>query len=219
MLAKLTGHATLLVTFIVGLAILGIAVSARAADPPDHPWVVARQLYGLGAFGCLLAASLIGPLASVLPRLPGRSFLLAARRAVGVASFAFAVVHAASYVLPTLAASWRDFFSPGGLWVTGISLGALASVDLLVLSWTSRDAAIKRLGGKRWKRLHRTVHLVLPVVFLHAVLVGADFGLAPGIPSAERDFGSLVGFGLMLAVWATLMELRRRSLRFPAART
>ena len=46
-------------------------------------------------------------------------------------------------------------------------LAPLAWGLLLLLALTSFDAAIRWLGGKRWRALHRAVYLVVPLALLH----------------------------------------------------
>ena len=95
---------------------------------------------------------------------------------------------------------------------------------MIALGLTSRDAAVKSMGGRRWKRLHRTVYPLLAIVLLHAVFVGADFGVNRGPDvRAAPDAGALIGFLCLAAAWAVLALLRRRQWRwtprFIAART
>jgi DMSO/TMAO reductase YedYZ heme-binding membrane subunit len=56
-------------------------------------------------------------------------------------------------------------------------LGLLVLFDKIALGVTSRDAADIKMGGRNWKKLHRTIYMVLGLVLLHALFVGADFGL------------------------------------------
>ena len=69
----------------------------------------------------------------------------------------------------------------GGLFAAAVLLGALPLLGirladslmplawglLLLLALTSFDAAIRWLGGKRWRALHRAVYLVVPLALLH----------------------------------------------------
>ena len=147
--------------------------------------------------------------------MPLRGVLLAGRRAIGVSAFVIAIPHVACYLGPVLLQNWRNLYEPGLLWVVGLVLGLLAFLDLFILAWTSRDAAVKAMGGKRWKRLHRTVYIATPVLFLHALFVGTDFGLAT--PSkGDADYGSLIAFSILTGAWMVLAWLRHRGIRWPA---
>jgi sulfoxide reductase heme-binding subunit YedZ len=191
----------------------GAVVVSSAWDEPDigQVLVAARQLFGLWALGLLLASMLLGPLTSVFPWLPLRPTLMYGRRAIGVSALMFALLHVTAYGWSVFRRNWHEFYTPGVLWVVGLSLGLLALIDLVVLGVTSRDASVKSMGGRRWKRLHRSVYLVLPVILLHSVFVGADFGVNRGPDvRGEADAGALVGFLCLSAAWAALALLRRR---------
>jgi DMSO/TMAO reductase YedYZ heme-binding membrane subunit len=211
----MTRHITWLIGIGAAGAILGIAALAAGEPTATAAWVAARQYYGLTAFGLLLGSCLIGPLAAVFPRMPLRGILISGRRAIGVSACILAVPHVACYAGPVLLRHWQELYAPGLLWVCGLVLGLLALVDMAVLAWTSRDAAVRSWGAKRWKRLHRTVYLVVPVVFVHAVLIGSDFGRA-GPSGAEADVGSLVAFAVGIGCWFVLVILRERGVRWPA---
>jgi DMSO/TMAO reductase YedYZ heme-binding membrane subunit len=183
------------------------------ADAPEFgaALVEARQLYGLWALAFLLASMIIGPLASVLPWLPLKAPLMYARRAVGVSALGFATLHVTAYIWSVGRRNRHEFYTPGVLWVIGLTLGLIAIADMSALGLTSRDAAVKRMGGKRWKRLHRTVYIVVWVILLHALFVGADFGLNRGPDvRGNADFGSLIGFLSITAGWLILALARRR---------
>ena len=192
------------------IAAVSIAVTA-ALDPIGQRLITARELFGLWALGLLLASLMIGPLFSVLPRLPLRSFLMYGRRALGITTFLFAVLHVGCYFWPLLGARWRELFTPGAVWVVGLGIGMLAMTNMAALAFTSTDATVKRLGGRRWKRLHRTVYVLLVMVLAHAVLVGADFGVTrPPDVRGPPDAGALFGFACVALAWAVLFYLRKR---------
>lgn len=102
-----------------------------------------------------------------LRQLFGKSILVKAlayrRRELGVSVFAFALLHFLLYLpyvgsLEALMADWDKLFILSGL---------LALLLLLVLAATSNKASTRRLGGKRWKALHRLAYVVLVLVIYH----------------------------------------------------
>lgn len=209
--------------FARGLIYVGALVAA-AAVAFSAKWgesdlgqvlVAARQLYGLWALALLLASMLLGPLTSVLPWLPFRASLMYGRRAVGVSALMFAVLHVVTYLWAVVWRNWRELYTPGGLWVAGLILGLLALSDMIALGVTSRDASVKKMGGRKWKRIHRTVYVALAVVLLHALFLGADFGLNRGPDvKGEADFGSLITFVCISMALFVLILLRRRGLHW-----
>ncbi|MGA2262915.1 MAG: ferric reductase-like transmembrane domain-containing protein [Acidobacteriota bacterium] len=200
-------------------AILGVAVSS-ALDAPDatHAWVEARELYGLWALSLLLTSMLAGPLSFVLPWVPLKAHLILGRKAIGVSAFVLAVSHVACYLGPTLLRNWSSLFSPGRLWIAGLLLGLAAFADMATLAITSRRKAIRRLGPHRWKRLHRSIYLLLPATLLHATFVGADFGVNKG-PDVitDVDAGCLVTMLSLAMAWLILLILRKKRLRWTPA--
>jgi sulfoxide reductase heme-binding subunit YedZ len=210
-------HVRVLIYIAAGVSAAAIAItSAVGAGSFGQAAVTARQLFGLWALGLLLGSMSVGPLTSVLPSLPLKIHLIYGRRAIGISAFAFAVAHMLCYAVPVAARNWRECYLPGVLWLTGLALALMAFTDMSILALTSRDAAVKRMGGRRWKWWHRTIYLLLPLVLLHALCNGADFGLnrAPDVRGVP-DAGALVGFAVAGAVWLILFVLRRRGVRWP----
>jgi len=209
-------YARMLIGIGATVAAVSIVFSACWGESDfGHFLVTARQLFGLWALGLLLASILLGPLTSVLPWMPFKSSLMFGRRAVGIAALAFAGLHVAAYLWSVGRRHWNELYTPGILWLIGLTLGLVAFADLVVLGVTSTDASVKRMGGRKWKRLHRTIYVALIVVLFHAFLVGADFGFnhGPDVTSGA-DYGSLVGFALVAAVWLLLVYGRRRGWRW-----
>ena len=204
-------------TYIAAVAAaLGVAVASAMGSPSFGQTLVdARQLYGLWSLGFLLASMLLGPLSAVLPWIPWKSSLLYARRAVGVSSLLFAVLHVGCYVWSLLLRNWRELYTTGVLWVAGLVLGTVAFTDMVALGLTSRNQAVKQMGGRKWKRLHATVYIALPVVLIHSLFVGADFGInrAPDV-SGQPDAGAGITFFCLSSVWLVLFVLRHRNVRW-----
>lgn len=139
---------------LVGLG----ATGGLGANPVEF---VVRSL-GTWTLVLLVATLAITP----LRRLLHWPWLAAQRRMTGLFCFFYALLHVASYAgidqrfdWPALAADVvrRPF----------ITAGMVAFVLLLPLAATSSDAAIRRLGGRRWQRLHRLVYAVAVAAILH----------------------------------------------------
>lgn len=199
------------------LSAIGVAVVC-AMDDPETPWIGARQLFGLWALGLLLASMLIGPLTAVFRPFPFRGHLVLGRRAIGIACFGFAVLHALSYTGTLISQGGVSHFISealleGTLGVVGLLIGAALLLALAVLTATSFDHMLVKLG-RRWKTIQNAVYLILPLSLIHALLLGADFGLhkARGV-TGEADVGALLGMFSLTAVWLALFILRRRGVR------
>jgi methionine sulfoxide reductase heme-binding subunit len=116
---------------------------------------------GRNALMFLIAALAVTP----IRRLTGWNRVQLVRRMVGVWSFAYAFLHVTTYVvfdkLGDVAAIAEDVFKRRFIFV-----GMLAFVILLVLTLTSTNGMIRRLG-KRWQRLHRLVYVAVLAATIH----------------------------------------------------
>ncbi len=109
------------------------------------------------------------PLCLMFPgaRLP--RWLLANRRYLGVASFAYALLHAVTYIERK---GELDVIVDEALEV-GMATGWVATALMLLLAVTSNDASVRRLR-KAWKSLHRWVYAAAVLTYLHWVLSAFD---------------------------------------------
>ena len=127
------------------------------------------QASGEWAIWCLMATLAVTPLRRLFPRHAWTAWLLPRRRYLGVAAFAYALLHAAVYVLrlgdlPRIAAEALE---------AGLLTGWLAFAIFVPLAVTSNDASVRRLG-RAWKRLHRFVYAAAVLSFAHWILVAFD---------------------------------------------
>lgn len=123
--------------------------------------------------GLLFVALAITPLGRVAAKSGWLAFFRFHRRAIGVASFAYAALHTVVY----LERKWgADLIVTEGL-KPGIATGWLALVIYLLLALTSNNRSVRRLG-KSWKTLHRSVYAGAVLVFAHWILTAFDAQLA-----------------------------------------
>jgi sulfoxide reductase heme-binding subunit YedZ len=199
------------------VAAIGVGVVC-AMDDPKTPWIGARQLYGLWALGLLLASMLIGPLTAIFRPFPLRGHLILGRRAIGIACFAFSMLHAMSYTLVLLAQGgighfFNEAMEEGTLWMIGLGMGAIILVILGVLTATSFDHMLVKLG-RRWKTIQNLVYIVLPLGLIHATLLGADFGFHKARDvSTEPDVGAFLGMSVVTGLWFLLFMMRGNGFR------
>lgn len=116
---------------------------------------------GTSAFRFLLLCLAITP----LRRWTGLAALAPWRRTLGLIAFAYAALHITVWALLDVGElegvlgdlQKRPF----------IVLGALAFLCLMTLALTSTRGAIRRLGGRRWIRLHRLIFPAAILVVVH----------------------------------------------------
>ena len=130
-----------------------------------NPIQAIEQRTGLNALTFLLLSLACTPVASIF----GWKELTQRRKALGKYGFLYAALHvitffAIDYGLD-LAAVWRDVWNK-----SYIIIGAAAFLLLLPLAVTSFKYWMKRLG-KNWKRLHKLVYIISPLVVVHFLLV------------------------------------------------
>lgn len=134
------------------------ATGGLGADPVD----AAINHTGTWGLRLLLVSLALTP----LRRLGAPARLLELRRMVGVTVFSYIAAHLALY-------AWSQAFDLGKvaeeialrLYLT---IGFAALLGLAALAATSTDAMVRRLGGRRWKRLHRLVYALAVLGVVHA---------------------------------------------------
>lgn len=164
-----------------------------------NPIQAIEQRTGIHALTFLLFSLACTPLSSIL----GWKELTQRRKALGNYGFLYAALHLATFVGLDygfdLQAIIRD---TGTKWY--IIIGLAAFLLLLPLAITSLKYWMKRLG-KNWKRLHRLVYIISPLVALHFLLsIKGDFTRLQG------DFIQPVFYGLIAVV---LLVLRIRAVK------
>ena len=112
----------------------------------------------------LLTISLaITPVRRLLPRL---SWLIKFRRLLGLFAFFYATLHLFTYLALYAGFNVNAMIAD----VTKrrfITMGVTAWLLLLPLAATSTNWAIRKLGGKRWNRLHKLVYLAAVCGVIH----------------------------------------------------
>ncbi len=157
---------------------------------------ISRHL-GAWALNFLLATLAVTP----LRQLSGWHWLMRLRRMLGLFAFFYALLHFLAYV-------WLDQFFDWAAIARDIAkrpfitAGFAAFVLLLPLAATSNATMLRRLGGRRWQRLHRSIYAIAVIAVAHywwlvkkdfrlpllyAILLGALLGLRALRLSRERQ--------------------------------
>ncbi len=130
---------------------------------------VLRQL-GVWALRFVCITLAMGPLAKTFKQ----PVLIRYRRRVGLWAFAYVCLHLSTYIGVDQVFDWptigKDIAKR-----PYITIGMAAFALLLPLAVTSADKLRRRVGPKRWKRLHQLIYLVAPMGAVHYfLLVKAD---------------------------------------------
>jgi len=141
-----------------------------------NPQEASNRFAGRWALRMLMLALAVSPLAA----LTGRKWLMPYRRMVGLFAFFYVCLHLTSYLALDLffdwAALWEDLVER-----TYITLGMTAFLLLIPLAATSTTRAVKRLGARRWQRLHRLVYVAGALAATHFLMLAKGNQLEPKI--------------------------------------
>jgi sulfoxide reductase heme-binding subunit YedZ len=133
--------------------------------------VYGEVVHGSGELAArlLIVTMAATPLCLLFPRARLPRWLLANRRYFGVASFAYALLHAATYLARKADAGVivEEALEPG------MAAGWVAFILMLLLAATSNNASVRWLK-RAWKSLHRWVYPAAVLTCLHWVLTAFD---------------------------------------------
>lgn len=121
------------------------------------PVTAALYLIGLWSVRFLLITLAVTP----LRRIGGWPRVITLRRMLGVTAFTYVTLHFSLYIVQQ---NYRLLFVASEIAMRiYLTIGFVALIGLLALALTSTDSAMRRLGGKKWQRLH---YLVYPLTAL-----------------------------------------------------
>lgn len=124
---------------------------------------------GNWSVGLLALALVVTPLRRVFPNRSWTMTLQRLRRAIGVASFAYAALHTAVY----LERKWGYGYILDEAKDPGLLTGWIALVIFVALAATSNNPSVRRLRAN-WKRLHRLVYPAAALTFAHWILTALE---------------------------------------------
>ncbi|MFS2009056.1 sulfite oxidase heme-binding subunit YedZ [Azospirillum sp. CT11-132] len=139
-----------------------------------EPVLESVKASGLWALRFLLIALALTP----LRMLTGVAGLARFRRMLGLFAFFYACVHLSTYIgldqFFDWAAIWKDIVKR-----PYITVGMGAFLILTALAATSTDGMVKRLGGKRWRALHKGVFIAGLAGCLHFIMLVKGWQTTP----------------------------------------
>ncbi|HEX8494627.1 MAG TPA: protein-methionine-sulfoxide reductase heme-binding subunit MsrQ [Pyrinomonadaceae bacterium] len=105
-----------------------------------------------------------------LRKLTSIQWLIRFRRMLGLYAFFYGFLHLLTYVW--FDRSWKlGTVVPDILQRPFIAVGMLSFFIMIPLAITSTDKMLKRMGGKRWQKLHKTVYLAAIGGVIHYYLL------------------------------------------------
>ena len=130
-----------------------IAARVAAGDLGANPVETLLHHFGEWALRLMLVTLAVTP----VRRLTGWNQAVRLRRMLGLFAFFYAVLHLATYVVLDRSLLLSEILED----LTDrpyITVGFAAFVLLVPLAATSTNAMVRRLGGRRWRRLHRVAY-------------------------------------------------------------
>ncbi|WP_262027827.1 protein-methionine-sulfoxide reductase heme-binding subunit MsrQ [Microvirga sp. Mcv34] len=178
--------AVYIVGFIPAVWLFYAGIDDRlGADPMRY----LEQALGLWALRFLIATLAITPLRQLF-----NVNLLRYRRALGLLAFYYAALHLTTYLVLDqgldMAAIVADIVKR-----PYITIGMATFVILIPLAVTSNNAAIRRMGGQAWAKLHRLVYVAAIGAALHFLLVVKSWPPEPLVYAAI--VAALLGYRLV----------------------
>lgn len=150
------------VLFAAGLIPLVAMLVTLATNPPVDPYERIAAITGENALRFLILALLVTPLKVLFKW----KFIGAFRRTLGVLCFVYACAHFLAYQI--LEADFSiSYFIEDLEERRYVLMGGLAFIMLVPLGLTSHNYAVRKLGGKVWKRVHLMVFPSLVFACIH----------------------------------------------------
>lgn len=186
-----------------------IAVGAMGSDIIGHtryfgsnPVKEGEHFLGKWTLRFVLLTLAVSP----LRHLTGWNWLAKHRRTLGLFAFGYVMLHWLTYALLDVQLDWGDLMKDL-VKRPYIMIGMTALLCMIPLAFTSTRNSIRRLGGKRWNRLHQ---LIYPVAILGVI----HFWMA-----VKKDITEPLIYGLCVAVllswraarWWSRRESRQRA--------
>ena len=141
------------------LLVYGAVTNTLGADPTAKITLTT----GYNTLLLLILSLAITPLRSLSPRL---SWLIRFRRLLGLFAFFYGTLHLLTYI--ALYAGFDVNVMLADIEKRRyITIGVAAWLMLVPLAATSTDWSIRKLGGKRWSRLHKLVYLAATCGIIH----------------------------------------------------
>lgn len=143
-----------------------LAVDAVRGQLGPNPVNAAIHITGLVSLLLIILSLAVTPLRWV----SGWNGFVAFRRALGVCAFFYAVLHLAIYVTFDRALNWGSTVDEL-VKRRYLQIGLAAFLLMVPLAATSTNAMVSRLGGKRWRLLHRLAYAAAVLGAIHYILL------------------------------------------------
>jgi len=174
MFSLLRNNRFYILLFSVFFSITVIIFVLNTVVMPTTQLIRLEEVFGFTSLILFYLSLLIGPFCYRFPDFPGSKQIHHARRAIGVSAFYFAALHSGITFFGQLG-GFEGFAFLDNRYLLALSLGLGALIILFLLAITSFEFAIKKIGFKNWKILHRFTYLAAILLLLHMLMLGTHY--------------------------------------------
>jgi sulfoxide reductase heme-binding subunit YedZ len=128
----------------------------------SNPVKEGEHFLGKWTLRFIVASLAITPLRQVT----GWNWLARHRRTLGLSAFAYLMLHWLTYALLDVQLDWGELVKDLAK-RPYIMLGMVALLGMVPLALTSTRDSIRRLGGRRWNRLHKVIYPIAILGVIH----------------------------------------------------
>jgi sulfoxide reductase heme-binding subunit YedZ len=168
LVARILASKIFALVLLMGIGVWFLVVPVFTEQLGANPIERLLHISGEIAIWTLGAVLSLTPLRVLFPRSAIVNALNRHRRWIGVSACIYGLLHFSCHVL--YEGDWDDLlqsFSKPFIWF------GLAGLSILVLlALTSNNWAVRKLGGKRWKLLHRLAYVAAIILLYHQSIAG-----------------------------------------------
>lgn len=147
---------------LVGVFAMGSDILRDTRYFGSNPIKEGEHFLGQWTLRFLILTLSVTPLRQLL----GWNWLAKHRRTLGLFAFGYLMLHWLTYALLDVQLDWGDLVKDLAK-RPYIMIGMTGLLLMLPLALTSTKGMIRRLGGKRWNRLHQLVYVVAVLGVIH----------------------------------------------------
>ncbi len=161
-----------------------------------NPQEASNRFTGDWALRFLLLSLAVTPFSTLV----GSAKPVLFRRMIGLYAFFYVCLHITSYVWLDMLFDWMELWADVMKRIY-ITIGFAAFLLLVPVAVTSTKGWVKRLGARRWQRLHKAVYVIGLLAVVHFIMMRKGFQIEPLV------YASILAV-LLAFRWRKLMPAR-----------
>lgn len=184
------------IVFLTVPALIYLLIAGFENENPMETWELVHRQTGYIALALTILVFILNPLLASFPKFPLAANINLYRRNIGVAAFCYGCIHFLAVV------KFKTYEHGSFPWIAllihpVLLPAAIALIIFLLLSITSNNYSVRKLGGKRWKKLHHSGYIAEWGIFFHLLL----------------QFGNVAVIGILSFIPLFILQWMRRKKR------